>query len=313
MVKELETSMAAGVKPADAPVTPPPAAVEPPVVVDPPVAVELPLPTPVPDEETGPPKRLRVEALPEADRYKIAAAVHLAKAEGLDFDTAYARLAAPKAAPAEATPNPLTTLQAEANEIESRLDAAAADNSLFTPELRKDLKRQQEIERLIIKEESKRQQEQTAQVQTEQEKFTTGWDASEARAEALYDPEHTKAGSPLVKAVSTEIEAIAKNPNHPLYGNEELPELMFAKHAARLGIAPKAAVKATPAAPTGRILPVGGGLTRAPATEAEQRPSIQARMAEAFRSGDTDLQAALAEEELTGKPASRNRNALSIR
>lgn len=301
-VAAIEAAMAPGA--VQTPSEPKPAEVVP---ATPPVAEE-PAVVPLPEEEeetpSGAPKRISMKGLPDADRYKIASAISLAKAEGISFEEATARLAPPKVEAAPAAPDPVAVLEAEAAEIEARLDAAAADNSLFTPELRKDLKRQTEIERQITKENFKRDKAEAVQVQTVQQKYDADWDASVATAIATYAEEHTKAGSTLANAVSSEVEKIASNPLHPLYGNSELPELLFAKHAARLGIPPKARV--TPPV-SGRVLPASGASAPLPSpvqNEATQKEAYKIRMAQAFKSGDPDEAARIAEEELTGKPAS---------
>ena len=195
-----------------------------------------PAPTPTPEPEPTPaPAPADDDA---AGRHRLQgklAAVALLTKQGVPEEEAVARVYGPvKTDPTpapEPEPDPIALLEAEKAEIQARLDAAAEDQSLFTPELRKDLAREAEINTAIKEAQQNKASQQAAQVQTEQQKWEAKWDASAEAVNATYNEADIKPEAPLAKAAAAEIDQIANNKSHPLYGNPELPELIFAKHA----------------------------------------------------------------------------------
>lgn len=272
--------------------------------------VEVP-PVATSEEDTGgPPKRIRIQELEESDRYKIAAATNLAKAEKISFTEALNRLNPPKVevATPEAAPDPVVTLESELASAMAERNNYGDESSLVTKDFLGLLDKIDSIKEQIREAKAEKRQVAHNQHQSVQEKYDADWAASSALVEKTYD-----LTAPLVAAVTAEIDQIANDPSHRLHGSGDLPELMFAKHAARLGIAPKTAAPAPkPPVPQGRMLPASGGTKLSPATATSQQ-NVQSRMAEAFRNGDPDLAAQIAEEDLTGKPSGRTRNAVSIR
>lgn len=255
-----------------------------------------PVPEPTPDDAKG---RFRLEG-------KLAAVALLTK-QGVPEEEAVARVYGPvKTDPTpEPTPepDPIAILEAERAEIESRLDAAAEDQSLFTPELRKDLAREAEINAAIKEAQAAKAAQQNAQVQTAQQKWDAEWDKSANVVSETYNADDIAPESPLAKAVSAEMDLIASNKSHPLHGNTELPELLFAKHAVKLGVSPKAKTAPTPT-PASRVLPASGQRTTTPApvvNPATVANDFARREAEALASGNDAELYALAEEQLTGK------------
>lgn len=279
-----------------------------------------PEPTPAPSPEPEPTPTPEPEPVPKVDddpsgRYRLngkLAAVALLTKQGVPEEEAVARVYGPvKTDPTpepEPEPDPIALLEAEKAEIQARLDAAAEDQSLFTPELRKDLAREAEINTAIKEAQQNKASQQAAQVQTEQQKWEAKWDASAEAVNATYNEADIKPEAPLAKAAAAEIDQIANNKSHPLYGNPELPELIFAKHAVKLGIAPKAKAAPTPE-PSSRVLPASGsrGTTPAPVVNpATVANDFAKREAEAHARGDDRELYLLAEEQLTGKRPTRD-------
>lgn len=271
-----------------------------------------PAPTPTPEPEPTPAPALADDDA--AGRYRLQgklAAVALLTKQGVPEEEAVARVYGPvKTDPTpEPTPepDPIAILEAEKAEIQARLDAAAEDQSLFTPELRKDLAREAEINAAIKEAHAAKAAQQNAQVQTAQQKWEADWDKSTDIVSKTYAEADIAPESPLAKAVAAEIDVIANDPKHPLHGNAELPELLFAKHAVRLGIAPKS--KAAPApTPEPRVLPASGRQTTTPApvvNPATVANDFARREAEALAAGNDAELYALAEEQLTGKRPTR--------
>lgn len=301
---------------ADAPVTPPvqeqqqqqqeevvPPKEEP--AVDPTQAKAAEVIPPVVEEESGPPKRIRIEGLSETDRLKLSAATSLAKAEGISFDEAYSRLAKPPEPEkqAEAVPDPAETINTRLSEVQAILDKAAQEGSYITPEILAAFDEKADLKAQLEKLETQKAIFQEQQAQAAVQDFEAKWDASAARAEEKWaDAKNPE--SALTKAVLAEMEQIQADKKHDLYGVATLPELLFAKHAANLGIAPvvkQVAQQQQQQQP--RLLPKSGAASMTPApvvNPATQQAELQSRFKQAAESGDADELARLAEEELTG-------------
>ncbi len=280
---------------------PTPVATEPVVTETPTETAISPEPTPVPDDEHK--GRFRLTG-------KLAAVAELTKS-GVPEDEAIERIygtTQAKAAPVEEAPDPVVALETEHKEIQTRLDAAAEDQSLFTPELRKDLERAAEIKMEIRDAKQTKANTEAAQVQTVQQKWQADWKASEALAAKAFPDHYSDDKSPLNVAVDAELANIVANPDHPYYGNADLPEILFAKHASRLGIAPKA-TSAKPAEPPTRMNPASGGAKTTPAQQvnaATVAADFAQRQAKAVESGDPEELYQLAEEAVSGKRPARH-------
>ncbi len=257
------------------------------------------------------PERVRIKNLPEADRHKVAAATHLASAENIPFDEAWKRVNPEKQQEQSAEPPPdaLATLQTELAEVEQTLAAAGDDQSLLTPEILKAFDRKAELRDAIKDEKTKRQRAQAAQVQTAGQEFDSEWDQSEALVEKMFPGVLADENSPLGKAVAAELNVIANDPKHRDYGRADLPELLYTRHAARLGIAAQKVAATPPPAP--RVLPASGGARTTPPpinNPAVRQAEFKQREAKALAEDDAQALADLAEEEISGKAAPRHRS-----
>lgn len=299
----------------ESPVTPPVAEVVPPVeVVTPEAGAEPAIPpveepvTPAAEEEPGAPERIRIGKLPEADRYRMAAAVNLASAEGISIDDAMARLAPAKAEPVTPVVDPAEAVNAELATVQQTLDAAAQDESLLTPAVLAAFDRKAELREQLRDIEHQKTRNTEQQAQAAQQTWGQQWDKSVAWAEKHFD-EAKDPQSALCQAVGTELDAISNDLRHPLYGKADLPQLLFAKHAADLGIAPNKKTAALAKPPAQRLLPAGGGLQRQAApvnNPATQQAQFKQREAQALAEGDDDALARLADEEISGAPPPRH-------
>lgn len=261
-------------------------------------------------EEDKSPERLRLTGLSEADRLLMRAARDLAKAKNIPLDQAFSQLspAVKVAGPApDPTPDPITALETELAEVQARLKQAADDNSIFDTSLRADLKKETDLERQIEKTKADKANVAATAAQTENQTWLQQWEASENWATTHF-PDLAVPTSSLAQAVTAEVGTIGKNPNHPLFGNSQIPQLLCTKHAAELGIAPKAKtapvvpppVKATP---SGFMPAPGGGSHNPPPLDSDAKKAhFQQREAQARKTGDADELYRLAEEDLTGVP-----------
>lgn len=307
----LEAKLAGGESPAEPVVETPVVAVEP--VVEP-VVEETPVVEPVVVEEPeGAPERIRLGGLSDADRHKVAAAVSLAKAENITVEEAMARLAPAKAEPVT-TVDPTVAIQAELAENEKILTKAAEDGSYFTPELKAAFDKKTELQLKLQDLSTQKDLNDRELAKAASQTWEQTWDASIAKAEETY-VDAKNPDSALCKAVGAEIEKISNDPKHRLYGLADLPELLFAKHAAAMRIAPVA--KAAPAAKPGvqRLLPKTGaaGSTPPPVSNpAVQQAALQERYKNAIASGNDDELARLADEEVSGAPPPRHSSVLAF-
>lgn len=147
--------------------------------------------------------------------------------------------------PANEPQNELAAVDTELAEVRQKLDQFAADESLYTPEVRKAQQRELELVAQKARLEAAEQVAQAQQAQAANQQFETAEAESWSKAAEIF-PDIANKDSALSQKVAAEWNAIADNPNHPLYNLPDLPETLTAKHAALLRIAPTAA-NATPA------------------------------------------------------------------
>lgn len=136
-------------------------------------------------------------------------------------------------------PSDLDKWKAELTEVQKALDKSSQDKELFTPEVRKNQRRETELERMIEAEEKRRSADEADQQAKSKAEFETAFNASLKEAEELY-PDSKNPDSELSKAITAEIDTILSNKKHPLHGESDLPMILTAKHAARMRIAPQA-------------------------------------------------------------------------
>lgn len=276
---------------------PEPAATE--VVTEPVATVEtetpteetVPTETPTeekPAEETPPPSDDEAQG-----RYrlkgKLAAVAQLVKEGGMTeqeaIDRVYGQAKADSAATATEAPalepDPIAVLEAEQAEITARLERAAEEESVYTPALRKDQKRELEITLEIREAKAAKAAAEAQQAKAAEAEVDAKWDADVAQVQTLYG-DTAKDDGPLGKAILDEYDLAAKDASHPfhaLWNSANLSPLVMAPYvAAKLGIAP--ASKATPApaaTPETRRLPIPGGArtTPAPTTSAATQAAAQ--------------------------------------
>lgn len=237
---------------------------------------------------------------------KLAAVAQLTKtgvSEAEAIRRVYGEL--PAAEP-EATPepkiDPLEALRTELTTITGELDQAAQDETLFTADVRKKMQREAELRDQIREGEVQRKEAQTRQVQTDDERFISGWNTSEAWVAERY-PDALVKDSDLNKAVAKRMTEIGENPEHPLFGLADLPKTLYAQEAAELGIAPKTVKAApTPPVPVQKGMPPASGAAKGTPppvnNEATVKAQFQAREAKARDDGDDEELYRLAEEEL---------------
>lgn len=169
--------------------------------------------------------------------------------------------------PAQPPPqNDLKAVEDELATLQPILDAAAEDESLLTPEIRKAQKREAELTAKKAVMEAQQAQETARQQQEQHNQFDQAEQKAWADSQARF-PELVVKGSPLNLAVEAEWDAIAQNPNHPLFSLPDAPALIVAKHAVTLGIAPAKPTSAQPPAP-----PTGPGLQPMPAGTGRTMP-----------------------------------------
>lgn len=298
---ELEAVPADAVEPVIEEVIPP--------VVELTTEVEPPAPAPAPADPEEAKGRFRLEG-------KLAAVAQLTKggmSEEEAIDRIYGRSVAPEPEPQEPEVDPVAQLEAELQAIGERLDAASEDQSLYTPEIRKDMKREVEIREELRVQKARLEANQNAQVLTAQQQWDADWDNSAKWVVEHYD-DASNPESPLSKGVSAEIAEIANNPKHPFYGNPNLPKILYAQHAADLGIAPKKAAANPASAKIIPIYPASGGHKTSPPpvqNQAQIQADFTARQSKAIAEGDFETLRALNEESLTGN-AYQKRNRLQL-
>lgn len=177
--------------------------------------------------------RLRLQQVPQAEAFKIA----YGQSETPVTPT-------PPAAPTDE----LKAVTDELEAIAGTLDKAGEDESLYTPEIRKAQRREAElIARKTNLEVQQAQAAAAAEVQRQTE-FKASEDQSMTAAQARF-PALAQDGSELQKAFAAEWDKIAADPGNPLYTLPDLPEVLAAKHAALLGIAPAAKAPTPPPVP----------------------------------------------------------------
>jgi hypothetical protein len=305
----------------------PAAAAEPTPEVTPPVESDPPAPPAEPEPPADPPATTDEPAEPEdptaKGRFRLEGkAAHFARLvrEGVDEQEAIkiAYKDAPQGSePAPSPPSdPLKAIDEELEQLAQILDPAAADESLNTPEYRKATRREAEL--LAKKEVLETRQREAAEAQRQQE--TQNLQTTEAKAweaaETTY-PQIKDEASPLFKSVEKEWNEIAGNPKHPLYSVPDLPELLTAKHASKLGIAP---AKASSPTPTPATPPPAKGLQTVPGdtgrsaplqnlTSAQLEAQSAARLAKA---SDAEIDDIL-DTDLWGKPKDERESSFSFR
>jgi len=265
-----------------------------------------------------PPKRVRIEGLSDADRNRVAAATHLAEAEGIEFGEAFSRLTGngggqqqqAQAAAEEAQPSRLQVLEEEQVNVRKTLDEAGEERALFTKEVRDATRREAELILEIRDEKARLEAEQSQERAREGQTWEAKWDESVGLAQESFPDHVNNDNSPLNKAVVDEMAKIRADKSHRLFGNPELPEMLYAKHAARLKIAPKAKAAAGAGAGQGgqqvqtRMLPAGGGQRQVGAAvqnQATEEAVFKNQQAKAVAEGNDEELERLAELRLTGK------------
>lgn len=167
----------------------------------------------VEEEELHAPERIRLTGLSDRSKLLADAASRLAKAEGIEFDEAMARVAPPKteAAPVVAQPDPAAD---ELAEIQTALDAHAEAGDLPTPAIRKLQLRESEIlaevaaQRLVAPLKQK-------EAEREQHSLTTAQTASGEKMKQEAPTAYQK-GSPL-NLEAQEVYENMQTPGHPDY------------------------------------------------------------------------------------------------
>lgn len=279
--------------------------VQEPVVVDPNAPQQV--VEPVQPQADDAPDRIRLTQYEAADRARVVAADALVKGEGISFGDAWNRVnGTPTPQVQIVVPEPVAdprlAINEELGQIQTRLAKAAGDGSYLTPEILADFDRKAELQTSLQTinfngELAAREQAQVASSTWEEQ-----WEASVARSESLYN-DAKNPDSALCRAVGQELDQIAANRRHPLHGNSDLPRLLFAKHAADMGIAPNKQQQVAKPAQT-RMLPASGQASITPVVPqnpAQQQQQFQERQRQAALNGDDEELAMLAEEELTGK------------
>ncbi len=183
---------------------------------------------------------------------------------------AYAKPETQGAPPADQPQNDLAAVDTELAEVRKQLDQFAADESLYTPEVRKAQQRELELVSQKARLEAAEQQAQAQKAQTEVQQFESAEAKSWENAIEVF-PDIANPDSALAQKVKAEWDAIAANPKHPLYSLPDLPETLTAKHAAALRIAPKAAT-AAPSAPAKPAVTTPSGMPIQPLSGSRSAP-----------------------------------------
>lgn len=281
-------------------------------VVQPPVVAAEPVVTP-PVVETPPTGQEPIPATGEEDEAFFRGRLHGPDAvfaqlvkQGIPAQEAYSRAYAPPVVetPVEAAPDPEVSVLEQNEANEKILAAHGTDNALITPEFLAAIDKKIELRDQLRDIRQQKAATQAEQAQAATQTWSQQWDASEAEAKKSF-AEASDPNSPLSLAVDAELASIKEG--HPLFGNPELPELIYAKQAARLGIVPQKRTAATP--PPQRLQPASGALRTAPLpvnNPATQQAAMTQRYQAAIAAGDDDALADLAEEELSGAAPSRH-------
>lgn len=283
-------------------------------------AAAAPAPTPEPTAAPEPTPEPTIEPTPEptpeptaaeeepSGRYrltgKLAAVAQLTKS-GISEAEAIQRVygsqpaAAPEPTP-EPTPDVLANLKTELAEVSADLDGKAEDETLLTPAVRKQMRREQELREQIKEEEANQKRAKREQAQAVVSTFDSTWEKSEEWVAQRYSDALVK-DSALNKRVAARIAEISENPADPLYGNAKLPEILYPQEAAELGILPKKAAAVIP--PPKGMPPASGGNKGTPPpadNEAVRKNAFQQRQAKAVEEKDDEELYRLAEEEFSG-------------
>lgn len=264
----------------------------------------------------GPPRRVRIEALTESDRYRLQAVTSLAAAEGISLDEAMERLKGTpeqRAQAAATEPTALAALETKMEAVRAKLKEHLELRPLASNDL-DELQNEREELRLAIRDEKAKIEAQTRReerqrVETEQQTYDRLWDESTATVEKAFPNDYGKADSPLHKAVIARLETIKNAKTPGMHGNPEVLRIVYADEAFKMGVAPKAAEAAVIPTPkvvdkTTRLLPAGGGTRQTPAmqmNDAAAKQALDTRRAEAVKTGDIDELMRINEIELTGK------------
>lgn len=198
------------------------------------------------------PDRIRLGGLSEKSQAKITAATLLAKAEGIEFDEAYARMNA--SAPSAAAPPP----QQGGSDAPSARTIAEIDADLVAQkQALREARREMNVDAEFAAEDRMEElraerdtvmQTENARIAAENEQFEQAVDASQADAEAHYpvmkDPAHA------IHAEAKRIWSTMEKMNNPLLSQPEAVGTIYAMAANTLGIAPTEPGQAPPVSHT---------------------------------------------------------------
>ena len=302
LLETIEAGLAAGGA------TPPPA----PIVAPAPGSPE-PAPTPIHQIPPQPAPAPAVDPAPApAPDFKLsgklAAAAELVKA-GVPEAEAVTRVfgegaPAPQVPAEPPPPDPLIAKRDRLAELQEILETQADAGTVLTREILEAMDERAALRAEIAQTEAERAAQQQHEAQRRTQEWDTKWNESEKWAVQRF-PDAANPESALSKAVTARLQEISGNESHPLYGNPELPKLLYAEEAANLGLTP---AKAAPGAePQPRIFPASPMAKTTPpnaVNPATIRAEFESKQAEAARTGDAQALADLAELELTGQAPS---------
>ena len=205
--------------------------------------------------------RIRLTHLNDADRALMQSANLLAKARGIPIKEAFSIVSGettPAAQEEQQTeteqqqeaPPEIVQLQAEIADIEARLDAAAENGELFTPEI-KELNRQQskayaKLAALEARHEAVREAAQTVNAQLSEAQVKTK--RNESLATAVDKFPGLKDDKSRHWKLASELAIAAQNPSHPDHKHSisvDAPEYFATKAAEFLDIAPRGSTPKT--------------------------------------------------------------------
>jgi hypothetical protein len=233
--------------------------------------------------EGKPPARIRIDALPDADRSRIAAATTLAKGEGISFGEAWGRItgnpaafATPETTTVETTPavdnnDPLAAQRAELATLTAELDEELESEPLYGKELADKVNRRHRLELEITLAERERAIAQAQLEQSEEQAFATAFQSNLDAAHADF-PDAADATTPLGMVVEAAVAKEMADPNSEYQGNAAAAKLIIEKMAAKMGIKPK--VSTVPAQATQQTTPAQQPFRPFPGS-AGSLPSVQ--------------------------------------
>ena len=195
------------------------------------------------------PERIRLKGLSDKSRAKLAAATMLAKAEGIEFDEAYARLNPPPAEkpaePAKPDDNAPRTIEAVDADIKAQRQAKREAIRAMDPDAQfaaEDRIEELDAEKAQILETENRK---VAEAQTD---FERQVDESQAEAARYYPA--VKEKDHAIHAEADRIWSLMEKSRNPLITQANAPLAVYQMAANALGIAPVDPEKPSPKSPT---------------------------------------------------------------